>query len=404
MAAPKQFNPHPFTYHQEIDLEITTLTNLGDGLGRHDGWVIMVPFALPGELVRVRIWKNHKNHSDADLIAVVRPSPERITPQCPLFGVCGGCQYQHLSYSAQLDWKRRQVSELMQRMAGLTITVESPHPSPKQYGYRSKLTPHFGRPTSGELLPIGFLRNDSPRLVDVPQCPIATPAINSALGPIREQTRIRAAKYTKGGTLLLRDTPEGLVTDMNARAKERIGEITFEFPAGEFFQNNPFILPEMVQYVISQAKQGGMRFLVDAYCGSGVFSLCGHKDFETIAGVEISAKAIAAAQGNAQRNEIRNCYFVAASAEAIFAQIGFPPTETAVILDPPRDGCDPVFLKQLFDFGPSRVVYVSCDPATQARDLKLCAANGYTVTRVQPFDLFPQTRHIESVATLVRQG
>jgi 23S rRNA (uracil1939-C5)-methyltransferase/tRNA (uracil-5-)-methyltransferase len=143
----KKFNDQPFPYHHELELEIATLTNLGVGLGRvqvgEGKWVVMVPFTLPGEKVRVRIYRNHKNFSEADLLEVLTPSPHRVDPQCPLFGRCGGCQYQHLAYAEQLKWKRQQVEELLKYMANVEFPVAPVIPSPREFGYRSKLTPHF---------------------------------------------------------------------------------------------------------------------------------------------------------------------------------------------------------------------------------------------------------------------
>ncbi|MEO7597287.1 MAG: TRAM domain-containing protein, partial [Opitutus sp.] len=149
----KTFNDQPFAYHAEVEFEVTTLTNLGLGLGRvtlpgeaEAKWVIMVPFTLPGERVRARVYRNHKNFSEADLVAVLSPSAHRVAPRCPLFGRCGGCQYQHLAYAEQLAWKQRQVAELLQHMAGIDFPVSPVVPSPREYGYRSKITPHFAAP------------------------------------------------------------------------------------------------------------------------------------------------------------------------------------------------------------------------------------------------------------------
>ncbi len=401
---PKNFNPVPYAYHQEIVLKIDTLTNLGCGLGRADGWVVMVPLALPGELVKVRVWRNKANYSDADLVEVLEKSPDRIEPRCPLFSKCGGCQYQHMTYSAQLYWKRRQVEELVRRLAKLDAPVEATHPSPLQYGYRSKITPHYDPPRGPWELPIGFLGADTRATVDVPQCPIASDAINAALPAEREKVRVRARAGTirKGGTLLLRDVGGTVETAMNADATTHIGPLAFRFPAGEFFQNNEHILPDLLDYVMGEAAAPGIEFLVDAYCGAGTFSLWGAKRFTKVAGIEISERATALASQNAEANGIANCTFTAGSAEAIFAKVDFPKEKCAVIIDPPRAGCDGVFLSQLAAFAPARVVYVSCAPDTQARDLRILTDAGFRVEKVAPFDLFPQTRHIESVATIVR--
>ena len=475
MGRNKKFNDHSFPYRTEIELEISTLTNLGIGLGRvalpggqktedrgripdqtpvskpienrdskieiSSGWVVMVPFTLPGEKVRARVYRNHKNYSEADLLAVLTPSPHRIDPKCPLFGTCGGCQYQHLTYAEQLKWKRQQVEELLKYMAGVEFAVNPVIGSPREFGYRSKITPHFkagraNRPdeprtdgSSGGLAlpthPIGFFKQSSRfDLVDVPRCDIATDEINAKLPEVRAKTRARLAvgEYKRDATLLLRHAQEGVITDYDAVIHEVIAQqpvaglaeagpgsappatspLRLHFLARDFFQNNPFILPAFTGYVREQAAASGARFLVDAYCGSGLFALSCAPAFEKVAGVEISETSVKFATENAAANGIANATFRAGDAAQIFAGLEFPPADTAVVIDPPRKGCDESFLNQLFAFGPRAVVYVSCDPATQMRDLKGFLAAGYRLTAVQPFDLFPQTRHLECVITLVK--
>ena len=409
----KKFNDQPFPYHHEMEMEVSTLTNLGVGLGRvtvgEGQWVVMVPFTLPGEKVKVRVFRNHKNYSEADLVAVLTPSPHRIDPRCPLFGRCGGCQYQHLAYAEQLKWKRQQVEELLKYMAAVEFTVAPVIASPQEFGYRSKITPHFKawsrEQEAGHAAPIGFLKQGTRfDILDVPACPIATPEINAKLPEVREKTRARlaAGEYKRDATLLLRHAQEGVITDYDAVIHEQIGALKLHFLARDFFQNNPFILPAFTGYVRGQAAGSGARFLVDAYCGSGLFALSCAPAFARVAGIEISETSIRFATENAAANGITNAVFQAGDAAQIFAGLTFPPAETAVVIDPPRKGCDESFLAQLFAFGPRAVVYVSCDPATQMRDLKGFLAAGYTLTAVQPFDLFPQTRHLECVITLVR--
>jgi tRNA/tmRNA/rRNA uracil-C5-methylase (TrmA/RlmC/RlmD family) len=471
----KKFNAYPFAYHAEIELEISTLTNLGLGLGRvalpgpepktqisesetpppGGGWVVMVPFTLPGERVRARVYRNHKNFSEADLVTVLTPSPHRETPRCTLYGRCGGCQYQHLAYAEQLAWKRRQVAELLAHMAGVTFAVAPVIGSPQEFGYRSKLTPHFSAPrvaavvagvadpdseearaatepgsatpatTSSALSsPIGFLRQGTRfDIVDVPRCEIATDAINEKLPEVRAKTRARlaAGEYQRAATLLLRHAKDGVTTDYDAIITEEIAlpslllspssllpagaaaaPLRLRFLARDFFQNNPFILPAFTGYVRAQAAASGARFLVDAYCGSGLFALACAPAFERVAGVEVSESSVRFARENAAANGLANATFTAGDAAAIFAGLTFPAADTVVVIDPPRKGCDESFLAQLFAYGPRAVVYVSCDPATQMRDLKQFLAAGYALTAVQPFDLFPQTRHLECVITLRR--
>lgn len=403
-ARKKPFNDQPFPYHHEVEMDITSLTNMGQGVGRVDGWVVMVAGVIPGERVRVRIFRNHKNYSEADLAEVLTASPQRVEPGCGLFGTCGGCQYQHISYPEQLRWKRQQVQELMLRMAEIAVEVKPVIGSPREYAYRAKLTPHFHKPKEGEVPAIGFLHvGTRNRIVDVPQCPIATEAINAALPEIREGVRENAAKYRRGATLLVREALEGVVTDPGQVITEEVDGVKFRFLAGEFFQNNPFILERLTRYVTEEALKSGCRYLIDAYCGSGLFCLTASRHFTQAAGVEISEASIRWARENAELNQIENCSFVAGDASSVFAGIEFPAEETAVIIDPPRRGSDELFLSQLFAFGPKRVVYVSCNPATQIRDMALFLENGYELDAVQPFDLFPQTKHLECVASLSRQ-
>lgn len=399
---PKKFSPIPFTYHQEIDLRIDSLTNLGAGVGRVDGWVVFVPYALPGELVRTRIFRNDKNHSQGDLVAILEKSPDRVEPGCALFGTCGGCQYQHLSYEKQLAWKTRQIRELLKHMAGEEREVNPCASSEQIWNYRSKITPHFEKPEDGVVREIGFLKvGRRQEILDVPQCPIAMREINDALPAVHADLRSNGRSYKRGATILLRATQGRVERDPKAIAREEIGGVKFDFVAGEFFQNNPFILDKFTGYVGEKALAGGARFLVDAYCGAGLFGLCLSQRFEKVMGVEVNEAGARWAANNVALNGFGNVTILQADAEEIFAQIDTSGAETAVVIDPPRKGCTPEFLAQLFSYSPQRIIYVSCDPATQVRDYKILREAGYVLEEVQPFDLFPHTRHVECVMTLV---
>ena len=412
MRPPKKFKDTPFPYHHELTLTIDSLSNLGIGVGRialpsapeeQGPWVVFVPFCLPGETVKARIYRNDSNCSHGDLLEIITPSPDRVEPRCNLFGTCGGCQYQHLSYEKQLHWKRQQVSELAERLAGLSIPILPPVPSPREWNYRSKLTPHFNKPKDGEIGPIGFLQQGNrSRLVDVPQCPIAMEAVNEAFPAIRKDAKARASTYKKGVTLLLRAHPDGVETNHRAVISEQVNGLTFHFLAGDFFQNNPFILSSFVDYVADEAAQDNCTHLVDAYCGSGLFALSLASKFEQVAGVEVSESSADFARRNAELNHLDNVEILTSSAEGIFEDLTFTGDRTALVIDPPRKGCTPGFLDQLAKFGPRRVIYVSCNPATQMRDFALLNEAGYSVEKLQPFDLFPHTRHLECVATLTR--
>lgn len=408
---PKKFNPFPYAYHQELEVEVSSLSNLGDGIakvpvtdqeGQSRDWVIFIPFALPEDTVRIKVWKNESNCSHADLLEIVTPSPERIEPKCKYFGQCGGCQYQHLSYESQLKWKTQHVAELLNRLAGVDHPVNAPLPSPTEWHYRSKITPHFQKPRGGKIGDIGFLKKGSRQsLLDIDYCPIAMQAINDILPAARDAARNRAKTYKKGATLLFRANEERVYDNPRDIMSEQVGDLTFHFLAGDFFQNNPFILPAFVDYACQQAMSGS-TYLIDAYCGSGLFGLSLAKHFQEVSMVEVSETGADWARYNARENKIDNAKILTASAEHIFQDITYPSADTTVLIDPPRKGCNEEFLQQLFAFGPQRVVYISCNPATQARDLKFFDDAGYQIQDVQPVDLFPQTRHLECIVTLVR--
>jgi 23S rRNA (uracil1939-C5)-methyltransferase/tRNA (uracil-5-)-methyltransferase len=404
---PRGFKPDPYSYHEEIELDIETLTNMGQGLGRHNDWVVMVRYALPGERIRARVYRNEKNFSEADLVSVLKPSPDRIEAPCPVFGQCGGCQYQHFAYEAQLEWKTRQVKELLWHMARIETEVLPAIPSPKQYGYRSKLTPHFPKPKKDRPLQIGFLRQGSrSSYVEIERCPLVSDEMNERLAKARLEVRQNQIRnpYKKGATLLIREHLDGVTTNPKEIIREKVGELVFSFPAGEFFQNNPSILESFTQYVARKASESGVHNLVDAYCGSGLFCLSAASRFEQAVGIEVSEFSVQYAIENAKANDIENTRFVLGDAASIFSQIDFSGSDSSVIIDPPRKGSSEEFLNQLIAFGPQKIVYVSCNPATQMRDLQILTDRRYKIEEVQPFDLFPQTKHLECVVTLTKSG
>jgi len=275
---PRKFVPVPFAYHQLLIAKVESLTNLGIGICRvplpsdnasamidphpdvndvqHDnrGWVVFLPNVIPGELVKLKIYRNHKSYSDADLVEVLEPSPDRVQPRCSLFDVCGGCQYQHMAIETQRQWKTRQVSELYNRVGGLEEGVTYPTVLPalgtdETYHYRSKITPHYEAPKKnqgGLINAIGFKQKASRRLVDVPYCHIATENINEKLTEVREAKFLEAKegrlkRPSKGATLLLRDANEGVITDNNEWVTTPVKDLTFRLKAGNFFQVSDII-------------------------------------------------------------------------------------------------------------------------------------------------------------------
>jgi len=372
---------------------------------------------ISGELVRVRVFRNFNNYSEADLVEVLEPSPERVTPRCPLATDCGGCQLQHMTIQSQRQWKTEMVKEaLTQYNLHDKVAVSPCLGTKEEFAYRSKLTPHYQQPRKSrrgvenekKIEAIGFQRKTSRQLIDVENCPIATPAVNRAYATLRERLLTEPPNSKKGATLLLRQgnvDDEHVETNHKAFITTTVDGLSFSYRAGNFFQNNYYVLPLMVEHVVKEALRGGsMTHLADCYCGSGLFALSAAKHFEKVVGIEINDKAIAEATTNAENNNITNCEFLAASAENIFDVIpNFPRDQSVVVVDPPRKGCSDEFLEQLYNFAPARVVYMSCDPTTQARDAAGLVENGYKITSVLPYDLFPQTRHIECLMILDRE-
>ncbi|KAF6767536.1 (Uracil-5)-methyltransferase family [Kalmanozyma brasiliensis GHG001] len=441
-----------------LTLQIERLDAHGDGLAiaPERDWVIAVPHTLPGEKVTVEISSNERLYSKAKLVEVLEKSATRQDElvRCKYFGDCGGCQYQMIDYAHQLEIKRGVVERAFARFSGLDAAlipeVLPTIASPNQYNYRTKLTPHFelpyelrrGRRTgirndangNGKAeydVPIGFDCIGTKRVMDIEECPIATKTINKALPAAKQKVVDTIESFKNGATILLRDSlitydsfaedlavtssageverefDTEVVTDHKATVKERVLTTKFESPAGTFFQNNRSILPSLLDYVrdaITSSGTGGGRYLVDAYCGSGLFSLCLASLFHEVSGVEISSESIRYATKNAELNGITNAKFLAGNAEDIFARIEYPAEKTTVIIDPPRRGCDEEFIRQLVKLGPKHIVYVSCNVHTQARDVgQLIAKDArYKIMSVRGADLFPQTHHVEGVAVLER--
>ncbi|CEL58343.1 hypothetical protein RSOLAG1IB_03089 [Rhizoctonia solani AG-1 IB] len=475
----------PLPFGTELELIVSGLTSTGDSISTHTSpvgpWAIVVPFALPGEKIRTKIYRSSRLHSFGDLLEVVETNNtmrDSSLIRCKYFGKCAGCQHQMIPYAAQLLLKEDIVRKAFENFSGMpSDSIPAPLatiPSPKQYNYRTKITPHFDAPPANRTrrggkakagakdaaanweLRIGFNQIGRRSVLDIEECPIATPVLNAALTPAREQVRSNIHTYKRGATLLLRDSLEPrsppcddavqvqneapisiakgtddqgtehiCITDSKAIVHERVGEFEFTFPAGQFFQNNNSVLKPLTDYVrdailhpIPFEEEGSITsqpptHLVDTYCGSGLFSITLSPYFEVIAGIEISADSIAFAQRNAELNNIptSKCTFRAGTASSIFASVGngeFPPERTAVVIDPPRKGCDEPFIEQLVAFLPATLVYVSCNVHTQARDvgsiLRKTQGAGvgrrYRIESIRGFDLFPQTAHVESVAVL----
>lgn len=379
-------NPEPHTapplIGDELTLRVCDIAFGGEGVARHGEFVVFIPFVALGELVRVQVVEAKKSFGRAKLLEVLEPAKDRIAAPCPYFGVCGGCQYQHITYDAQLALKKKQVSDLFQRIGGLDPEVVADVvPCPRPYGYRNRIMIRSQWDKPRQALNIGYVRADCGLVVDIEECKIAEPELSAKI------KHVRANPPPKGGIkVVLRIPPEG-----------------WDVPPDSFFQNNFFLLPGLVQHVRESLLSAGTRHLADIYCGVGFFSLELSNSVESFIGVELDQMAIRAARRNAERRGAKNGEFVAGSAEERLPEIlgRFDPASTTVLLDPPRKGCYPEMLECLRKLAPAQIIYVSCHPATMARDLNiLCGEGVFKVERVTPLDMFPQTAHVECVADL----
>jgi tRNA/tmRNA/rRNA uracil-C5-methylase (TrmA/RlmC/RlmD family) len=352
----------------------------GDGVGKHGDLVVFAPFTTLGEEVEVEITEVKKNFARGKVARIVSPAPERVTPECPYFGECGGCQYQHLRYETQLELKAKQVADLFERIGKFPREIVRPVvacPQPYHYRNRIMIRSQWNKPE--QKLNIGYLRWDCGLVVDITQCPIAEPALN------QEILRVRENPPPKGGIkVVLRIPPED-----------------WDVPPDSFFQNNFFLLPKLVETAREALKAGGAKYLVDVYCGVGFFGISLGDVVERFVGVEIDKPAIKAAKNNALRHNRLNGEFMLGDAQALLPSLlqKFPAAETSIILDPPRAGVPKSALDQLREVKPKQIIYVSCHPATLARDLNhLCSDGVFEVRSVTPLDMFPQTQHVECVA------
>ena len=375
----------PAVSHAEGDKLTLTISDVafgGEGVAREANFVVFVPFVAPGETVEVELTEVRKRFARARLLRVVSPSPDRVQPACTYFGECGGCQYQHLDYPVQLRLKHKQVCELFQRLGGFDPSLVAPViPCPQPYGYRNRIMIRSQWDKFKQGLNIGFIRADNRLVVDIEECRIAEPVLNEQI------KHVRAHPPPKGGIkVVLRVAPPG-----------------WDVPKDSFFQNNFFLLPKLVEVASERLREAGTRYLVDAFCGVGFFSLELGGQVESFVGVELDGLAIQAARRNAVARGRANGEFLAGPTEELLPEVlaRFPAQATTVLLDPPRKGCRRETLEMLREARPAQIIYVSCDPATMARDLNaLCAGGVCELVRVVPVDMFPQTAHIESVADL----
>lgn len=442
-----------------LDIEIESLGYQGEGVGRlEDGRVVFVPFALGGERVRARLVQQKKSHATARLVEVLRPSPDRVAPPCPVFGRCGGCASQHMGYTAELAFKREAVANNLQKIARLDTPVPPVAGMNSPWRYRNKTTWQIhqqdGQPQAG------FFAAGSHQLVRTDDCLIAHPASARARHALLDwMTAHRIEGYEPaGGTGLVRQLitrvneqnqmmvllvltrdrlpqTDDLLSRLRAVLPGLVSVCSISAPRAEdenrprpvaclmgkpcldmdleglrlrlsptsFYQVNHHITRLLYHHVIQQAVRRPEDVVIDIYSGVGTMSLLAARAAGQVYGLELSPQAVADARHNARVNDLDHVRFIQGAAETELpglVQSGV--RADAIILDPPRQGAHPRVLAAIAQARPRRLVYISCHPATQARDARALAQAGYLPVSSQAFDMFCKTSRVEHVLTFTR--
>jgi 23S rRNA (uracil1939-C5)-methyltransferase len=349
-----------------VELQVTDVAFGGKGVARANGKAVFVPYVVDGETVSANITREHKKFLEAELESIVTASPHRVEPRCPYFRRCGGCVYQHIDYEHQLALKWRQVKETLRRIGGLQDPPMRPFiPSPIEYEYRNRITVHVRDGV------IGFFRRESNNLLDIERCPIALNEVNAQLVELRG-SRPREGHYT-----------------LRASVGPRV-----------FTQANEAVAAAMLD-LVDRLLGSATGTLIDAYCGAGFFSKRLRTRFGKVIGIDWDEHAVAAARQDADENELYIAADVEAELGARLRSLASASREenNALIVDPPAAGLSKMILQTLIERQPTQLIYVSCNPATLARDLA-ALKESFRIDSITPLDMFPQTAEIECVAHL----
>lgn len=449
----------PVERNDDIILEIDALGAEGEGIGRYEGYAVFVPGALPGEQVAAHVIKANSGYGVAKLMDVLTPAPERVQPPCAIFYRCGGCTLQHLEYSAQLSYKRKVVEDALTRLGGLKdVTVLPVVGMDEPWQYRNKGS--FPLATIDGRVQAGFFAPRSHRLIPTEDCLIQKEAGLLAMLAVRDwaNTHNVSAYDEQTGKGLLRHVvtrtavngevmgvivatsaslPEkqALLESLRGRVEglksiylniqkgqtnvilgseyrllwgepyitETLCGLSFSISPASFLQVNPVQTEKLYEKALDLLMLTGTERVVDAFCGIGTITLLLAKHAREVIGIENVPEAVEDAKRNAIQNGIPNARFLCAPAEEALPKLVAEGIKVdALVLDPPRKGAEEAFLRAVIESGVPRIVYVSCNPATLARDCKILSEDGYKVETVQPFDLFPQTAHVECVVLMSR--
>jgi 23S rRNA (uracil1939-C5)-methyltransferase len=384
-----------------VELRIERIVGGGFGFGRHEGRPIFVSYAAPGDLAVVRVDRLQGSVSFGTVVDVIESGPNRQEAPCPHFGSCGGCDLQHLTYEAQLSAKQEILRDALRRIGGFRDDIEIPVvASPLPWGYRARAEWQRDLATGA----LGYFKRGSHAIEDVSVCYVLAPPLEHLRVDLRRRTsslqprEIHAAAGEDGVTTSpsIEDVSDGPVT-------VKIGGDSLRFDASCFFQTNLGILPAVIDEVMrtSQSDEATSESALDLFCGVGLLTLPLARRYHRVVGVETSRQAVKYARGNARFAGLANASFAAMTAEDWLAHRAseFGPV-AQVVVDPPRVGLEAELIARIVRLAPARIAYVSCDPATLARDLKRFSAAGYVFDSVVAFDMFPQNHHLEAVAHL----
>jgi 23S rRNA (uracil1939-C5)-methyltransferase len=381
-----------------VEVTAERLAYGGDAVARYNGLAVFIPLAAPGERLRVQIVERKKNFARAVIERVLKPSPARREPPCRYFGDCGGCQLQHLSYQAQLEAKLGFVRDALERIGHIDWPHEIRIQHAAEFGYRGRAQVKIDK----DRRRIGFNRTASNAVCDVASCPILVPELNEALQSLRaagSETEVAQIEMAAGDEAV--SFEPALAALPSGAAKRTVRGVVYSFSASTFFQANPSLLGDLIDEAIGEESG---EFAIDLYAGVGLFTIQLARRFKRVIGVESDREAGEFALENLSVNRITNVEFHTGNAEAWLKSSVEKPTRSPdlLLLDPPRSGAAEA-VRLLDALAPLRVTYVSCDPATLARDLRSLIDSGYELSKITAFDLFPQTYHVETVAALERR-
>jgi 23S rRNA (uracil1939-C5)-methyltransferase len=380
----------------ELELTIASLAGGGDGVGRAAGGrVVFVPFSAPGDRVRVRVVEEHARFARGEIVELLAAGPSRTKPSCPVFGLCGGCAWQHVRYEAQLEAKGEILRSALERVGRVRLPgpIEL-MPCPEPYGYRTRtrVLVEGGR--------VGYRQRRSHALCATRHCPVLVPELDRALEKF-EDTAPDSSEWElasgEGGVVRIERLDPSGSRGLTSELAIQVGDDSMVFSPGVFVQSNRWLRDALARAVHEAAGQG--RLVIELFAGAGFLTLGLARRFTRVVAVEGNAASCADLVRNARRAGLHNIEACCESAEGA-AEKGFGAIPDTVVLDPPRRGLARDGAAAICALRAPRVVYLSCDPATLARDLAVLCAGGYEVETVRGFDLFPQTAHVEALATL----